>query len=242
MSPPKSLPDEDAAEQRRAPRERVLHRAVFVGEGDQGSPSCMILDISTRGARMQMLGGGTAPDRGTLLDVRTGALHEATTVWRSGCFAGVAFTSTVRLDQPEPVNASAAPPPLRVLAVDDDEINRCVLERVLNRLTADVSFAVDGRSSVEAFEQGRFDVVLMDLRMPGMDGYEAIRRTRGVERERGLPRTPIIVVSAHDEPEEVARAAAAGADDHVVKPVVADLLLQRIRQRTRQAAAAGTGS
>lgn len=140
------------------------------------------------------------------------------------------------------MNASAAPPPLRVLAVDDDEINRCVLERVLNRLTADVSFAVDGRSSVEAFKQGRFDVVLMDLRMPGMDGYEAIRRIRGVERERGLPRTPIIVVSAHDEPEEVARAAAAGADDHVVKPVVADLLLQRIRQRTRQVAAAGTGS
>lgn len=237
VSQPQPSPDDALAEQRQGGRERVLHRAVFVAEDGASSPSCIIVNLSEGGARIQMPEGETPPLRGTLIDVRTGALHQGHVVWRSGSFAGVSFSSTSHLEEAPRPEAAAPPTPLRILAVDDDRINRFVLEKVLSRLTCEVSFAVDGQSSVDAFERSRFDVVLMDLRMPGMDGFEAIRRIREFEEAQHLPRTPIIVVSAHDGADEVARAASAGADEHMVKPVAAGALLNSILHRTSGAAA-----
>jgi CheY-like chemotaxis protein len=237
MSAPAPAPDPTSPEQRRHARLRVLRRAVLV-DGDTGDGvSCLILDISSTGAKVQIL-GGTLPDRGlTLVDGRTGALHHATTVWRHGPFAGVAFTSTVELDAAPPESQSGGGPRLRVLAVDDDEINRFVLEKALNSLEADITFAVCGEDAVSAFEREAFDIVLMDLSMPRMDGFEAIRLIRAIETADGRRRTPILVVSAHTEPPEIARAAEAGADDHIAKPVSWSILLYRIRVHTQRAAA-----
>jgi CheY-like chemotaxis protein len=73
----------------------------------------------------------------------------------------------------------------------------------------------------------------MDLRMPRMDGFEAIRRMRAAEKARGSSRTPILVVSAHTDPQDVAEAQLAGADDHIGKPVNAKRLLDVIGRRVR---------
>ncbi len=235
MSVPARAPESGRPDHRRHERLRVLRRAVFVDGASGGSISCLILDISVSGARVQLL-DEALPDSGmTLVDGRTGALHEAKTVWRSGPFAGVSFTSTISLDptRSDPLPARA---PLRVLAVDDDEINRFVLEKVLNDLDAAIVFAVSGEDAVAAFEQGAFDIVLMDLSMPRMDGFEAIRRIRAIESDSGRSRTPILVVSAHTDPAEIVKAAEAGADDHISKPVSSSALLERIRMRTEPAA------
>lgn len=225
-------------EPRREARHRVLRRAVLVKDGGGGSSSCLILDVSAGGARVQLLDGARLPDGSvTLVDARSGSLHEATVVWRSGPYAGVSFSSSCTLEAyGAPSGAVGAA--LRVLAVDDDATNRFVLEKALNNLQAVLTFAVDGAEAVSAFETGRFDIVLMDLRMPRMGGFEAIRRIRALEAGRPGPRTPIMVVSAHNEAAEIAEALAIGADAHVAKPVNVDALLAGVRRLTTEAALA----
>jgi CheY-like chemotaxis protein len=114
---------------------------------------------------------------------------------------------------------------LRVLMVEDNPINRRILTLLLERLPAKVTVAENGLEAVEAFGGQDFDVILMDLQMPGMDGYEAMRRIRAIEADAGRERTPIIVVSAHVRPHEVAEAKLAGADHHLAKPLDIPTLL-----------------
>ena len=125
---------------------------------------------------------------------------------------------------------------LRVLMVEDNPINRRILTLVLERLPANVTTAENGLEAVDAFSGESFDVVLMDLQMPGMDGYEAMRRLRAIEAETGRARTPIIVVSAHTRPAEMAEAKLAGADHHLAKPVDIPALLATMDQVMQAAA------
>ena len=114
---------------------------------------------------------------------------------------------------------------LRVLMVEDNPINRRILTLVLERLPAKITTAEDGQQAVDAFEAQAFDVVLMDLQMPGMDGYEAMRRIRAIEAAAGRGRTPIIVISAHTRATDTAATKLAGADHHLAKPVDVPALL-----------------
>ena len=235
------LPDRLAADARQHPRTRVLRRGVLLEDSGRDSASCLILDVSPGGARVQIVKGELPRGTVTLVDARTTDIYQAAVVWRRGVYAGLAFHSVARVTEPEAPAPAAEQPALRVLVVDDDEANRLVLERVLTRLSADVSFAVDGLAAVETFETGEFDLVLMDLSMPVMDGYEAIARIRSLEATRAARRVPILVVSCHDQETEISRAARAGADDHVVKPINPASLLDNIRRRTgaaREAVAA----
>ena len=117
---------------------------------------------------------------------------------------------------------------LRVLVVEDHPVNRQIMRLMLERIPARVTCADDGAEGVQAFIAGVFDVVLMDLRMPLMDGYEAMRRIRAFEAETRGGRTPIIVVSAHTMPADVERARAAGADHHLGKPLHIPSLLETL--------------
>jgi len=104
---------------------------------------------------------------------------------------------------------------------------------MLERLPARVTCAENGAEGVEAFLRQAFDVVLMDLRMPLMDGYEAMRRIRAAEAVSGAARTPIVVISAHTTPKDVKVASDAGADHHLGKPLhIPELLstLDRVLQ------------
>jgi len=121
---------------------------------------------------------------------------------------------------------------LRVLVVEDKPINRQVLGLILETVNARTTFAENGLEGVRAYQQEPFDVVLMDLRMPIMDGYEATREIRAVEATRRSPRTPVIVVSAHTRPHEIEAAREAGADHHMGKPVNVPALLGAIQGAT----------
>ena len=123
---------------------------------------------------------------------------------------------------------------LRVLVVEDSAIGREVLARALPRIGAEVTWALNGSEAVKAAERDAFDVVLMDLRMPVMDGYQATREIRQVEATRRSPRTPVIVVSAHTRPHEIEAAREAGADHHMGKPVNVPALLGAIQGMTER--------
>ncbi|MBS0410573.1 MAG: response regulator [Proteobacteria bacterium] len=146
---------------------------------------------------------------------------------------GEGATFTVVLDLPPAAGAALdGAPPLRVLLADDNPTNRKVVELMLDAVGADVVSVENGREAVEALKEGGFDVVLMDLQMPVMDGLEAIRVIRGAEASAGGPRLPIIVLSANTSEDDLAASEAAGADAHLGKPIRADALLSAMIEAT----------
>jgi PAS domain S-box-containing protein len=118
--------------------------------------------------------------------------------------------------------------PLRILAAEDHEVNRKVLQLMFDGLSVEMTMAENGREALERFGAGRYDLILMDMQMPEMDGLQAIAAIRARERDEGLPRTPIIMLTANALPEHDAAGRAAGADAFVTKPVSAQALLETI--------------
>lgn len=114
--------------------------------------------------------------------------------------------------------------PLRLLAADDNPANRKVIQLMLEAAGMRVVTVEDGAQAVETWRSGDFDAVLMDLRMPVMDGITAIREIRAVEAASQRPRTPMIVISANTSPRDREVTAAAGADGHLGKPIQLDAL------------------
>ena len=117
---------------------------------------------------------------------------------------------------------------LRVLAADDHPTNRKVVELVLSQADVDLVLVEDGAMAVEAVSNQSFDVILMDMQMPVMDGLTAIRAIRAIEAAGTRARTPIIMLTANALPEHVAQATAAGADRHMAKPLNAAELLNAL--------------
>jgi CheY-like chemotaxis protein len=113
-----------------------------------------------------------------------------------------------------------------------------VVELILGATESDLTSVENGAEAVEAFQSGRYDLVLMDLQMPVMDGLTAMRAIRDFENASALPRTPMIALTANVLAEHVAASLAAGADRHVGKPITAAQLLAEIgRVFERQTAA-----
>jgi PAS domain S-box-containing protein len=150
---------------------------------------------------------------------------------------------TVRLpssaiDVPEPVvdaTESAAPGrpkegPRRVLVVDDNEDAREALRFLLDDEGHDVRTAADGPEALAVASAFRPDVVLLDIGLPGMDGYEVARRLRQIPECRS---TFIAAVSGYGQPEDRIRSQAAGFDEHLLKPVSAGPLLALLKERNR---------
>ncbi len=128
-----------------------------------------------------------------------------------------AVRPTVRDDVPPPV--PAAPGPQRsVLLVEDNPINQTVAQRVLQKMGCEVVVANNGREAVDATVVQRFDLILMDVQMPLMDGYEATGEIRRMEAASGH-RTPIVALTANAMERDTKRCLDAGMDDHVAKPV-----------------------
>lgn len=119
--------------------------------------------------------------------------------------------------------------PLRVLLAEDDNINQLVAEAILEPVGVSLTVAANGREAVEAFAKGTFDIVLMDMQMPVMDGLAATRAIRAMEREQGRPRTPIVMLSANVMKEQIGRAVDAGCDGHIAKPVTPEVLINGIK-------------
>jgi signal transduction histidine kinase/CheY-like chemotaxis protein len=126
------------------------------------------------------------------------------------------------VEETEKVNTPAAQENrsnrLQVLLVEDNRINQIVARRLIERYGGEVAVAADGREAVEALDGRRFDVVFMDIQMPGMDGLEVTREIR--EREKGTSNHQYIVaMTAHAMAADRERCLAAGMDDYLSKPV-----------------------
>jgi signal transduction histidine kinase/ActR/RegA family two-component response regulator len=129
-------------------------------------------------------------------------------------------------DQPDAVSESASPRALSVLVVDDVAMNRDIAGAFLRSAGHKVSCADGGAAAVVAATSEDFDVVLMDVRMPEIDGLEATRRIRLLAGSRG--RVPIVALTAQVFTEQVRECRAAGMNDHLAKPFTIDSLLDAV--------------
>jgi len=114
---------------------------------------------------------------------------------------------------------------MKILLVEDNEMNRDMLSRRLIKKDFDVVFALDGQQAVDMASTAGPDLILMDLSLPVMDGWEAIRRIKAGEATK---RIPIIALTAHAMSGDREKAMEAGADEYDVKPVELDRLLAKI--------------
>ena len=128
------------------------------------------------------------------------------------------------------VNPAAATPvrPLSVLLAEDSEDNRLLLQVYLKGSPHRLTFADNGRAAVDRFAAGGFDLILMDMQMPVMDGLTATRAIRALEHERGAPPIPIIALTANARPQDVKSSADAGCNKHLSKPITKHKLLSTI--------------
>jgi CheY-like chemotaxis protein len=124
-----------------------------------------------------------------------------------------------RAEAPPPPERQADERPVRVLAAEDNPTNQRVLRAVLDTFGVDLTLVENGREAVEAWAGGGFDIVLMDIQMPEMDGVAATRAIRAGERADSRPRTPIIALSANAMTHQVSEYLAAGMDAHLAKPI-----------------------
>jgi CheY-like chemotaxis protein/HPt (histidine-containing phosphotransfer) domain-containing protein len=132
-----------------------------------------------------------------------------------------------------PAGPAPAPPPVRnawprgILLVEDNPVNQQVAQRILQDWGHTVTVANNGREALEALERARFDLILMDVQMPEMDGLQATAAIR--QREKG-ERVPIIGLTAHAMKGDRERCLAAGMDGYVSKPIDTTQLFQAIER------------
>jgi CheY-like chemotaxis protein len=141
-------------------------------------------------------------------------------------FAGAAGSGLKRVPATEPAGAACLRG-LRFLLAEDNAVNLMVATRLLEKRGATVVPAEDGRAAVEALRTGDFDVVLMDVQMPVMDGYEATRRIRDMERGSG-GHTPILACTANAMKGDDELCFAAGMDGYISKPIRVEELVAKI--------------
>jgi len=132
---------------------------------------------------------------------------------------------TIRGQEPSPDLAGIRG--ARILLVDDNSINQEVASAFLDEAGMAVTIAANGLECLAALEQGDFDLVLMDIQMPLMDGLEASRRIRQDNRHRDLP---IIAMTAHAMAGDRDKSLAAGMNDHITKPINQAVLYQTLKQ------------
>jgi len=122
------------------------------------------------------------------------------------------------------------PKGLAILLADDVEVNRELAKAVLERYDHRITEATNGQEALNAYASGQFDIVLMDVQMPEMDGLQAATAIRGLEQERGLGRTPIVAMTAYAGKDDRDKCLAAGMDDYLSKPVKPAQMLEMLQR------------
>ena len=159
---------------------------------------------------------------------------------------GSKFYFTFPLEEADPVEsildrapgpaamAAAANGVIRVLVAEDTEDNRLLISHYLRKEPFEVEFAADGQEALDAIQAGgQFDLILMDLDMPRLDGYQATKSIREWEKSHGAAATPIVALSAHAMREAEIASLSAGCAAHVAKPVEQVMLVGTIRRYAR---------
>lgn len=114
---------------------------------------------------------------------------------------------------------------LSVLVVDDVPLNILLIKKMLSQYTFEVRTANGGQAALDAIAQKMPDLVLLDLMMPGIDGFEVIRRLRADEKTKELP---IIILSALNSEQDISKGFQLGANDFINKPIIMEKLLSSV--------------
>jgi CheY-like chemotaxis protein len=147
---------------------------------------------------------------------------------------------------PAPARVGARARAMRALLAEDNDINAVIAQKALRRLGFEVARARDGEAAARLAgeaargEAPRFDVVLMDIKMPAIDGWQAARAIRRLEREIGARRVALVALSANATPEDRRGGAAAGFDEFLAKPVDLSALAETIERLLASPAPAPT--
>ena len=126
-------------------------------------------------------------------------------------------------------NAGASPSKMKILIVEDERGMAQILRRGLEEEHFDVSLAMDGLSAINVAQREEFDMIVLDVMLPGINGLEVARRLRENQQ-----RVPILMLTARDTVPDVVKGLEAGADDYVTKPFSFAVLLARIRALSRR--------
>jgi PAS domain S-box-containing protein len=148
--------------------------------------------------------------------------------------AGAGADDSVDLPATLPSQARAAAPALRILLAEDSPDNVLLIQAYLKPSGYVAELAGNGEVAVQKFISGAYDVVLMDVQMPLMDGYSATRKIREWEIARGRAPIPILALTAHALPEEVRKSLDAGCTAHLTKPIRKATLLRAIEEYTSE--------
>ena len=169
-----------------------------------------------------------------LAELMGGTIRVDSTLGKGSVFCVALPLPRVQLAPQAPGPASSIPEvtrplELRVLAAEDNAVNQLVLRTLLDQLGIDPVMVENGARAVEAWETGSFDLVLMDVQMPVMDGPTASRTIRDREIATGRSRTPIIALTANVMSHQIAEYRLAGMDGHVAKPIEAGKLFAALQ-------------
>lgn len=117
-----------------------------------------------------------------------------------------------------------------ILLADDSADNRTLIQSYLKQSGYQLDMAETGSVAVEMCKTRKYDLVLMDVQMPMMDGHTATRMIRDWEKDSNVHAIPIIALTAHAFPEEMRKSIAAGCSDHLTKPIRKDILLNTMQK------------
>jgi CheY-like chemotaxis protein len=175
---------------------------------------------------------------GTTEDIRAAMRAAGMPTMRQQALALVAsgITSLEEIDRVLAADEEKPPAPSgrRVLIADDEPITRMLVKLLLEKELYEVLEASTGRQAVEIAQRERPDLLLIDLNMPEMDGYQAIAQVR---RELTLATMPIVVLTSEDGPGVERRVLDLGADDYIIKPFDVEVLLSRVNAVFRRLSA-----
>ncbi len=148
---------------------------------------------------------------------------------------------TRKKPQAKPMLPSAAIRSLHILLVDDSEDNRLLITAYLKKTPHTVDVAENGAIALEKFVAGAYDLVLMDMQMPVMDGYTATREIRQWEKQKGGTQTPVVALTAHALKEDTQKSLDAGCTAHLTKPIKKAKLLEALEEFSRHTSKVDSG-
>jgi two-component system, sensor histidine kinase len=218
-----------------AAADRIRFAVIDTGIGIPTVKLNAIFDAFTQadGSHTRQFGGtglGLTITR-RLAGLMGGRLWVESEAGRGSCFAFELPLKAAAPKEPEqPIQALDLPPHLRILVAEDNPVNQKVIVTLLKRQGCEVTLASNGRDAAAQCLARKFDVVLMDIQMPEVDGLEATRRIREAERSSSLDPTPIIALTAHAWELQQAEYLAAGMDGVITKPVSVSSLLGGISE------------